>query len=120
MKILVLPGDGIGPEITDATLRVLEVADRAFELGLEYEIADIGLKSLEEQGTTLPDAVLERIPEVDGVILGPVSHYDYPTRAGRGVSIPRRSSACDSELYRQRSSLPLASRTVASCASPWT
>ena len=86
MKILVLPGDGIGPEITDATLRVLEVADRVFDLGLEYEIADIGLKSLEEQGTTLPDAVLDRIPAVDGVILGPVSHYDYPTKQEGGFN----------------------------------
>ena len=86
MKILVLPGDGIGPEITDATLRVLEIADRDFQLGLEFEFADIGLKSLAEQGTTLPTAVLERIPEVDGVILGPVSHYDYPAKQEGGFN----------------------------------
>ncbi|MGC5172152.1 isocitrate/isopropylmalate dehydrogenase family protein [Microbacterium sp. DT81.1] len=86
MKILVLPGDGIGPEITDATLRVLEIADRDFQLGLEFEFADIGLKSLAEQGTTLPTAVLARIPEVDGVILGPVSHYDYPAKQEGGFN----------------------------------
>ena len=86
MKILVLPGDGIGPEITDATLGVLTVTDKLLGLGLEFETRDIGLKSLAEAGTTLPDAVMQRIPEVDGVLLGPVSHYDYPTRAEGGIN----------------------------------
>ena len=35
MDILVLPGDGIGPEITDATLTVLDAASRAFKLNLD-------------------------------------------------------------------------------------
>ena len=86
MRILVLPGDGIGPEITAATLRVLTAVDAAIGLGLETEIADIGLTALAEQGTTLPDAVMRRIPECDGVILGPVSHYDYPTRDKGGIN----------------------------------
>ncbi|GAA3598225.1 isocitrate/isopropylmalate dehydrogenase family protein [Agrococcus terreus] len=84
--ILVLPGDGIGPEITDATLRVLDHVDRAFDLGLSFEHADIGLASLAAQGTTLPDAVLERVLAVDGVLLGPVSHYEYPPRAEGGIN----------------------------------
>jgi len=86
VRLLVLPGDGIGPEITEATLQVLRQADRQFGLGLKIEEADIGLKSLAEQGTTLPEAVMTRIPEVDGVILGPVSHYDYPPRDKGGIN----------------------------------
>ncbi len=86
MRILVLPGDGIGPEITAATLSVLETADRKFGLGLRIESADIGLKALQAQGTTLPEAVMARVPEVDGVILGPVSHYDYPSREKGGIN----------------------------------
>lgn len=86
MHILVLPGDGIGPEITEATLRVLTAADARFGLGLAIESADIGLKALAEQGTTLPESVMRRIPEVDGVILGPVSHYDYPPRDKGGIN----------------------------------
>ncbi len=86
MRILVLPGDGIGPEITDATLRVLEAANAGLDLGITTELADIGLKALAEQGTTLPDAVMARIPQVDGVILGPVSHYDYPARDKGGIN----------------------------------
>lgn len=86
MRILVLPGDGIGPEITDATLRVLGAANAGLDLGIVTEQADIGLKALAEQGTTLPDAVMARIPQVDGVILGPVSHYDYPARDKGGIN----------------------------------
>ena len=86
MKILVLPGDGIGPEITAATLQVLRAADAALSCGLEFETRDIGLASLRAEGTTLPKAVLARIPEVDGVLLGPVSHLDYPTRQEGGLN----------------------------------
>lgn len=86
MKIIVLPGDGIGPEITEATLRVLDVADRALSLGLDFETHQIGLVTLKEQGTTLPDQVMARIPHADGVILGPVSHYEYPARDKGGIN----------------------------------
>lgn len=86
MRLLVLPGDGIGPEITEATLRVLSAVNEAMGLGITTESADIGLKALAEQGTTLPDQVMARIPQVDGVILGPVSHYDYPARDKGGIN----------------------------------
>ena len=86
MKIIVLPGDGIGPEITEATLRVLGAADQSLSLGLDFETHQIGLATLKDQGTTLPDQVMARIPQVDGVILGPVSHYDYPTRDKGGIN----------------------------------
>lgn len=86
MRILALPGDGIGPEITAATFEVLRAADRRYGLGLELDTADIGLKALAEQGTTLPASVMERIPQADGVILGPVSHYEYPAREAGGIN----------------------------------
>ena len=46
MKILVLPGDGIGPEITEATLAVLDRANAKYRLGLEWQMMEIGLKTL--------------------------------------------------------------------------
>ncbi|MFD0508019.1 isocitrate/isopropylmalate family dehydrogenase [Streptomyces chiangmaiensis] len=99
MKILVLPGDGIGPEITGATLDVLDTADKRLGLGLAYETHDIGLASLAVSGTTLPDTVLRRVPLVDGVLLGPVSHYEYP-RAQRAASTLRQSCAPPSNCSR--------------------
>lgn len=86
MKILVLPGDGIGPEITKATLEVLSAVDARFALDLQFEIMAIGFVSLAAVGSTCPAAVMERIPEVSGVILGPVSHADYPPRAQGGIN----------------------------------
>src|SRR5687767_9270368 len=87
MKLLVLPGDGIGPEITAATLAVLESASRKFKLGLQYEKKDMGLASLKSEGTTLPEGVLQRAREVDGVILGPISHLDYPPVEKGGINV---------------------------------
>jgi 3-isopropylmalate dehydrogenase len=98
MKILILPGDGIGPEITRATLDVLRAVNAAQSLGLEFEIREIGLASLKAQGTTLSQEVLTRIPEVDGVILGPVSHYQYPTRDKGGIN-PSAELRVRYELY---------------------
>ena len=86
MKILVLPGDGIGPEITDATLRVLTALDDRHGLGLDLTTQEIGLTTLASQGTTLPDDALAQVEQVDGTILGPVSHYDYPPRAQGGIN----------------------------------
>ena len=87
MKLLVLPGDGIGPEITAATIAVLESASKKFDLRLGYEHADIGFAALEKHGTTLPDGVLERAREVDGILLGPISHLDYPPREKGGINV---------------------------------
>ena len=98
MRILVLPGDGIGPEITQATLAVLRQADETLGLGLAFETHEIGLASLKACGTTLPQEVMERIPQVDGVILGPVSHYEYPPRAEGGIN-PSAELRTVFELY---------------------
>lgn len=98
MRILVLPGDGIGPEIVEATLSVLQTLDARFGLRLFFEIRDIGLKALEEQGTTLPPGVMEAVPRFDGVILGPVSHYEYPSREKGGIN-PSGALRVGFELY---------------------
>jgi len=86
MKILVLPGDGIGPEITAATLAVLERADALWQLGLEWQHEEIGLPSLKKEGTTLPARVLDAARAAAGVILGPLATYDYPARDKGGVN----------------------------------
>jgi isocitrate/isopropylmalate dehydrogenase len=84
--LLVLPGDGIGPEIVGATVDVLREADRIFGLGLTYETADIGFDSLKAAGTTITDEVIAQAKRADGVILGPVSHNEYPPVAEGGLN----------------------------------
>jgi isocitrate/isopropylmalate dehydrogenase len=86
MKILVLPGDGIGPEITDATLKVLDRANAKFRLGLEWQMAEIGLAALKKRGSTLPEDVMEAARAAPGIILGPVDHLQYPPREQGGIN----------------------------------
>lgn len=88
IRILILPGDGIGPEITRATRRALDALNAQLRLGLELSEQAIGLAALTSAGTTLPDAVMREAREADGVILGPVSTVDYPPpdKGGRNPS----------------------------------
>ena len=85
-RLLVLPGDGIGPEIVAATLDVLREADRMFGLDLTYETAAIGFDSLHTAGTTITDEVVAQAKCADGIILGPVSHNEYPPAAQGGLN----------------------------------
>uniref|UniRef100_UPI000AEE6EDC isocitrate/isopropylmalate family dehydrogenase n=1 Tax=Gemmobacter sp. LW-1 TaxID=1529005 RepID=UPI000AEE6EDC len=82
MKLLLLPGDGIGPEIAAATETVLRAVEARYGLGLSLTRRDIGFPALEAEGTTIPDAVIAEARGADGVVLGPVSHNAYPPTAG--------------------------------------
>jgi 3-isopropylmalate dehydrogenase len=81
-----MEGDGIGPEICAATLVVLREADRRFGLGLSFSSTPIGFAALRAQGTTFPPAAVEAAKAADGVILGPVSHNEYPPVAEGGLN----------------------------------
>jgi 3-isopropylmalate dehydrogenase len=87
MDILVLPGDGIGPEITAATEIVLREVNKRCRLSLNFRTEDIGFASLYRHGSTFPPDVFEAAQRSDGVILGPVSHYDYPPRDQGGINV---------------------------------
>ena len=84
--LVVMPGDGIGPEIMAATLHVLREVDRLVSLGLTFEEVPIGFAALKAHGSTLPDSSFEAGKRADGVILGPVSHNDYPPVAQGGLN----------------------------------
>ncbi len=86
LRLMVLEGDGIGPEITSATLHVLEVVNDILALKMTFVPAEVGLSALRSHGTTLPATVVEQATQVDGVILGPVAHNDYPPAAQGGVN----------------------------------
>lgn len=87
MKIFVVPGDGIGPEITESTMAVMRTVDAIYKLGLAFEFDDVGFASLKKYGTTLRDETLDRARQSDGIILGPQSHLDYPPRDQGGVNV---------------------------------
>jgi 3-isopropylmalate dehydrogenase len=81
-----MEGDGIGPEITAATMNVLAAADRAFGLALSFTPISIGLAALRAEGKTLSERALEAAKSADGVILGPVSHNEYPPVSQGGLN----------------------------------
>jgi 3-isopropylmalate dehydrogenase len=77
MHIVVLPGDGIGPEITEATLSVLRAASERFDLNLEFEQHSAGHESLKQFGTTVRPELLDRVRAADGLMLGPMATADF-------------------------------------------
>ena len=85
-RFLCLDGDGIGPEIMAATKQVLAAAAPLMGDSLILEDAGIGLSALAARGSTIPDDVITAAKAADGVILGPVSHNDYPPVAEGGLN----------------------------------
>lgn len=86
VRLLVLEGDGIGPEICAATVAVLHEAAALCEIHFAFDTAQIGFAALKAHGTTFPQAVFDAAQAADGVILGPVSHNDYPPVAEGGLN----------------------------------
>jgi isocitrate/isopropylmalate dehydrogenase len=86
VRIVVMEGDGIGPEITAATMNVLAAADRAFGLALSFTPISIGLAALRSEGKTISERAVEAAKNADGVILGPVSHNEYPPVSQGGLN----------------------------------
>jgi 3-isopropylmalate dehydrogenase len=73
MKIAILPGDGIGTEIVEQAVRVLNVLDLAFEM----ETANVGGAAYEAHGHPLPEATLKLAQAADAVLFGAVGDWKY-------------------------------------------
>jgi len=71
-RIVVLAGDGVGPEVTSQTVRVLERASTLFGLGLQFEDALIGGAAYDAAGSPLPEATIAACKASDGILLGAV------------------------------------------------
>ena len=71
-KILVLPGDYIGPEIIAEAVKVLERVSQRFNLGLDLEYGLLGGAAIDAHGVPLPESTLERARVVDAILLGAV------------------------------------------------
>ena len=71
-KILILPGDGVGPEIVAQAVNLLEALRQAGDLSIELEHADVGGAGLDASGSPLPEHTLELARDADAVLLGAV------------------------------------------------
>ncbi len=97
MRIIVLPGDGIGPEITAATIAVLHAAAARFGLELQLEEHAVGHASLEQFGATVRPGLLDIVRSADGLILGPAATADFKDEQGGEVNpsnISAKPSTC--------------------------
>src|SRR5699024_7144673 len=86
LNLAIFDGDGIGPEIVAATTEVLGPTLDALGVPHQLTSSSIGLRALADHGTTLPEAALATAHDADGIILGPVSHMDYPPMEQGGVN----------------------------------
>ena len=100
MRIVVLPGDGIGPEISAATYSVLRAASERFQLNVQTEEHAVGHASLEQFGTTVRPGLLEIVKAADALILGPAATFDFKDEQSGEINpskyLPEKSgSVCE-------------------------
>ena len=85
-NVTLIPGDGIGPEVTEATKRVLEATGVAFQ----WDVAEAGADIIDKYGTPLPDSVLESVRKNKVALKGPIT---TPVGSGfRSVNVALRKA----------------------------
>jgi len=78
-NIAVLPGDGVGPEVIDAALRVLDAAQKVLgDLELRFVYGKAGLNCVDKYGTNLPSETLEMLRKTDACLKGPMTTPEEP------------------------------------------
>ncbi|MBY0432676.1 MAG: 3-isopropylmalate dehydrogenase [Cyclobacteriaceae bacterium] len=76
-KIVILPGDGIGKEVTTEGKRVLEQIAVIFGHSFEFDYGSIGHDAIEATGNPLPDETLAKLKNCDAILFGAVGHPKY-------------------------------------------
>ena len=89
-KILILPGDGIGPEVSTEAKKVLVALNNKFQYDIEFEEAEVGGAAFDRYGKPLPEATLEAAKKADAILLGAVGgpawdDLDYDLRPERAL-----------------------------------
>jgi isocitrate dehydrogenase (NAD+) len=98
--VTLIPGDGIGPEVSDATRRVMD----ATGVGLEWAVEEAGAAALAREGTPLPDRILNSIRRTRVALKGPIT---TPVGAGfRSVNVALRHELDLFAAVRPSHSLP--------------
>ncbi|MDR6671225.1 isocitrate/isopropylmalate family dehydrogenase [Rhizobium sp. 1399] len=86
MDILILEGDGIGPEIAASCACILSHLNAERKLGLTLERRSVGLTTLPTEGSTLPSSVRRAAEQADGIVLAPLSTFSYPPPSEGGIN----------------------------------
>ncbi|MGN5882433.1 3-isopropylmalate dehydrogenase [Staphylococcus simulans] len=93
-KITALPGDGIGPEILEGTLKILEKLSRKYNIDYELETYDFGGAAIDNYSDPLPSSTLEACKASDAILLGAIGGpkwNDSPKRPEAGLLALRKN-----------------------------
>jgi len=71
-RVAILPGDGIGPEIMQEAIKVLDAVQKKFNFRLTYEFADVGGAAIDKHGHALPPETLDLCQNCDAILFGSV------------------------------------------------
>ncbi len=97
-RIAVLPGDGIGPDVTAEGLRILRAVEPSLDMRFDLEEYSVGAGEFLHSGDPLPPATLERVKQCDAILLGAMGLPDV--RRPNGVEIaPQIDLREEMELY---------------------
>ncbi|MCF6213028.1 MAG: 3-isopropylmalate dehydrogenase [Flavobacteriaceae bacterium] len=77
LKIALLPGDGIGPEVTKQAVKVLDTIAEKFNHTIEYQTADVGAIAIDKTGNPLPDETLKICADADAILFGAIGDPKY-------------------------------------------
>jgi isopropylmalate/isohomocitrate dehydrogenase-like protein len=77
-KIAVLKGDGIGPEVTDSAVKVLEAVQDTSDLRLNFLYGEAGFHCIAERGTNLPEETIALLKQTDACLKGPMTTPETP------------------------------------------
>lgn len=98
MNLVIVPGDGIGPETMAAAQDVLKALSARFGLRLEFIPGSAGHESLARHGVTVTGDLLANVREADGLMLGPTATYDFKDEA-RGEINPSKFFRKELDLF---------------------
>src|ERR1019366_642590 len=79
VRLAVIAGDGIGPEVVDEGLKVLDAVTPAYDVKVERTEYDLGARRWHATGETLPDSVLDELRGHDAILLGAVGDPGVPS-----------------------------------------
>ncbi len=77
LNIAVLPGDGIGPEVTNQAIKALKAIASEFNHNFKFTTADVGAIAIDKHNDPLPEETLELCKNTDAILFGAIGHPKY-------------------------------------------
>ncbi|MFZ5969593.1 MAG: 3-isopropylmalate dehydrogenase [Bacillota bacterium] len=82
MKIALIPGDGIGPEVVKQALKILDVVSKKYQCSFKYEEVLMGGVAIDKTGVPLPEETVKVCQKSDAILLGAVGGHKWDTLPG--------------------------------------